>query len=197
MLLLTLARHPQQATTTEQVTNLLGFLPRAPLILNTGTELEIIITNALFVPDCPMNLLSPQQVAQQTARDGDGFHAQAGGGMLTVGGRTRYVPYSATSRLPILHTASTIMPPDGPTACMSAYVPYGWGVPLTLTEQKALTQELSKDGGMASVLRTAPPSGTEYESLAGVQPNLTRRYSNCCYGYIIGSVTHPSVSSND
>jgi len=104
------------------------------IVDDSGTELEIIITNALFVPDCPMNLLSPQQVAQQTAHAGDGFHAQAGGGTLTVGGRTRFVPYSAESHLPILHTASTITSPAGPTTCMSAYVPDGWDIPLTVIE---------------------------------------------------------------
>jgi len=144
------------------------------IVDDCGVELELIITNALFVPDCPMNLLSPQQVAQQTTHAGDGFHAQAGGGTLTVGGRTRFVPYSAESRLPILHTASTITSPAGPTTCMSAYVPDGWDIPLTVIEQKALTKELSTDGGMSSVLRSAPPNGSENASDVGPQPNISK-----------------------
>ncbi len=44
-----------------------------PLLTDSGTEVDLYIRNALYVPHCPMNLLSPQHLAQQTKHVNDGF----------------------------------------------------------------------------------------------------------------------------
>ena len=69
-----------------------------------NNEVEVFINDALHVPSAPMSLLCPQQIAQQTQRDGDGFHAIAPHGLLTVDGFTKTIQYDARCRLPIFYT---------------------------------------------------------------------------------------------
>ncbi len=38
---------------------------------------DLYVRNTLSVPNCPIRLLSPQQIAQQTQRTSDGFYMQA------------------------------------------------------------------------------------------------------------------------
>ena len=57
------------------------------IVDDTGADIELTVFNAINVPQCPVNLLSPQQVAQQTHSPGDGFNAEAPSGILQVGGR--------------------------------------------------------------------------------------------------------------
>jgi hypothetical protein len=48
--------------------------------------LDSIIRDALYVPNVPMCLLCPQQLAHQTGKEGDGFNALAHPGILTIEG---------------------------------------------------------------------------------------------------------------
>jgi hypothetical protein len=75
-----------------------------------------------------MCLLCPQQIAQQTTKTDDGFHAEAKFGTLTFDGFTRTVPYNSRNGLPILFTAgqfSTEIPHTNTsslhTQCTNAY----------------------------------------------------------------------------
>ena len=45
-------------------------------------EITLYIGNALYVPEFPMNLFSPQHVAQQAGHATDGFNAKAASGTL-------------------------------------------------------------------------------------------------------------------
>jgi hypothetical protein len=69
-----------------------------------NNEVDLHIRNALYVPQAPMGLLCPQQIAQQTQKPGDGFTACRTFGIFTFDGFRRTVPYDTRSRLPILHT---------------------------------------------------------------------------------------------
>jgi hypothetical protein len=71
---------------------------------DSGNNVIMQIRNALYVPTCPMNLLSPQQLAQQTRCSGDGFNALANIGCLKFAGHSRTVLLEPSSNLPILHT---------------------------------------------------------------------------------------------
>jgi hypothetical protein len=75
-----------------------------------NNAIDLYIRDALFVPTAPMGLLCPQQIAQQTRRNGDGFNALSSYGILTFEGYTKTVPYDQKSRLPIMCTI------DGTTA---------------------------------------------------------------------------------
>jgi hypothetical protein len=48
-----------------------------PILTDSGTEVELYIRKAVYVPAFPMNLLSPQHLAQQTKRVHDGFNILA------------------------------------------------------------------------------------------------------------------------
>jgi hypothetical protein len=74
--------------------------------ISTDSDSHVVleIQNALFVPQCPMNLLSPQQLAQQTQCPGDGFNALAHIGLLHFAGHQRTVLLEPSSNLPIFHT---------------------------------------------------------------------------------------------
>ena len=64
---------------------------------DSGQVIDLPIKDCLYVPDVPMCLLSPQQVAQQTKHEGDGFHALAKSGIFTFNGYTASVPYNQCS----------------------------------------------------------------------------------------------------
>ena len=57
-----------------------------------GNTIVFHVRDALYVPKVPMCLLCPQQIAQQTAKDHDGFHAEAKFGTLTYDGFVRTIP---------------------------------------------------------------------------------------------------------
>jgi hypothetical protein len=46
--------------------------------------LDVIIRDALYVPNAPVCLLCPQQLAHQTGKEEDGFNALARHGILTI-----------------------------------------------------------------------------------------------------------------
>jgi len=48
-----------------------------------GNEVELSIKNTLFTLDIPTCLLCPQQIAQQTGKQGDGLQTLAKHGILT------------------------------------------------------------------------------------------------------------------
>jgi hypothetical protein len=74
------------------------------LMTDSGVEVDLHIHHSLYVPQCPMNLLSPQHLAQQTKRTTDGFSVFANVGILKFGGHTRTVLLDRASNLPIMHT---------------------------------------------------------------------------------------------
>jgi hypothetical protein len=73
-----------------------------------GNAIILHVRDALYVPKVPMCLLSPQQVAQQTNKSGDGFHTEAQFGKLTYDGFARTVLYNSLNNLPIVFTTSTM-----------------------------------------------------------------------------------------
>jgi hypothetical protein len=66
--------------------------------------IDIIIRDALYVPDAPMCLLCPQQLALKTVKDGDFFNALEQHGFLAVGGFKSIVQYDRHNNLPIFRT---------------------------------------------------------------------------------------------
>ena len=62
-----------------------------------GKELELLIDNSIYVPQCLMNLCSPQQLARQTGDKGDCFNALAEHGILQIIGKKRTVSYDIRS----------------------------------------------------------------------------------------------------
>jgi hypothetical protein len=69
-----------------------------------NNEINLYIRDALYVPQAPMGLLCPQQIAQQTQKLGDGFKALRTYGIFTFNGFSRTVNYDTRSRLAILYT---------------------------------------------------------------------------------------------
>ena len=53
------------------------------LMDDNGQVIDLPIKDCLYVPDVPMCLLSPQQVAQHTKCMGNGFHAFAHQGLFS------------------------------------------------------------------------------------------------------------------
>jgi hypothetical protein len=60
---------------------------------DNNTEIDLYIKDALYVPDAPMGLLCPQQIAQQTKLKGDGFLALDDCGILTFSSYKRTIKY--------------------------------------------------------------------------------------------------------
>jgi hypothetical protein len=78
-------------------------------ILNdAGDEVILHIHDSLYVPSIPINLLSPQQLVQQTGSTKDGFLVQASSGILRLASHKRTIYYNPTNNLPIFITASSI-----------------------------------------------------------------------------------------
>jgi hypothetical protein len=80
---------------------------------DNGDTIVLHVQNALYVPKVPMCLLCPQQVAQQTAKENDGFIAEAKFGKLTYDGFVRTIPYnSRRNGLSIFFTAGNAFDPS-------------------------------------------------------------------------------------
>ncbi len=75
---------------------------------DNNNDIDLFIKDALYVPDAPMGLLCPQQIAQQTGHPGDGFNALATHGILSFEGFTKSIMYDSKSRLPIMNTIDGI-----------------------------------------------------------------------------------------
>jgi hypothetical protein len=73
-------------------------------LTDSGAAVALHIMQALYVPACPMNLLSPQHLAQQTKGFQDGFKISSSTGTLTFSGHTRTVLLDRQSNLPIFYT---------------------------------------------------------------------------------------------
>jgi hypothetical protein len=74
------------------------------VLTDSGVAVALRITQALYVPACPMNLLSSQHLAQQTKGLQDGFKISSSTGTLTFSGHTRTVLLDRQSNLPIFYT---------------------------------------------------------------------------------------------
>jgi hypothetical protein len=85
---------------------------------DSGTNVTLQIRNALYVPSCPMHLLSPQQLVRQTKCSGDGFNALAHIGCLRFAGHYRTVLIEPSSNLPILHTVGLSPQALASTSCV-------------------------------------------------------------------------------
>jgi hypothetical protein len=76
-------------------------------ILNdNGDKVQLHSHNSLYVPSLPMNLLSPQQICQQTKHLDDGFVVGASHGTLCFANHQCTIYYNHTKNLPILFTSS-------------------------------------------------------------------------------------------
>jgi hypothetical protein len=75
------------------------------LLDNSGQEITLFVKDALHVPQVPMNLLYPQQIAQQTGKASDGFNAQANSSTLTLDGFSCTIKYSNQNNLPLFFSS--------------------------------------------------------------------------------------------
>ena len=66
--------------------------------------IPIIIKDTLYVPDLPVRLISPQQLAKQSTNLDDECSLRPDRVKLVHNGHTFSIPYHSTSNLPILHT---------------------------------------------------------------------------------------------
>jgi hypothetical protein len=81
---------------------------KLPIRDGAGNKIDLYVHNALYVPKAPMGLVCPQQIAMQTGKPGDGFHALGHAGILTVDGYKMTIPYDLQTRLPIFQTIEGI-----------------------------------------------------------------------------------------
>jgi len=71
-------------------------------------EVTLHIPNSMYIPSIPMNLLSPQHLAQETYKPTDGFQVHSSHGCLTFAGHKHTVLYNPTNNLPIFFTATNL-----------------------------------------------------------------------------------------
>jgi hypothetical protein len=146
-----------------------------PIRDDDGHEIDLHVHNALYVPEAPMGLLCPQQIAMQTKRPGDGFNALAQAGILTVEGYKRSIPYDPRCRLPILHTI------DGATCYMALHGDTPSNTPQNLTnKQKLLLRWHNRLSHMNfSKLQDLARQGKLPKTILGCDPPLCR---SCQFG---------------
>lgn len=71
-------------------------------------EVTLHIPNSMYIPSIPMNLLSPQHLAQETYNPTDDFQVHSSHGCLTFAGHKHTVLYNPTNNLPIFFTATNL-----------------------------------------------------------------------------------------
>ena len=111
-----------------------------------GNNIILHISDALHVPNIPICLLCPQQVAKQTGKASDGFLASRTHGIFTYDGFTRTVPYKGQNSLPLLFatkldsnvSSSNICNNDHTNALVSIALPLSPEGNLTRTQRKLL-----------------------------------------------------------
>jgi hypothetical protein len=67
-------------------------------------NLDVVIRDALYVPNAPMCLLCPQQLSLKTGKEGYGFNALAHHGIITIEGFSSIIQYDRHNNLPIFRT---------------------------------------------------------------------------------------------
>ena len=67
---------------------------------DSGNDVRVRIKNALYVPQCPVRLICPQQLADQTGDPDDGLHLAGSRAILHHNGCILTIPYDARSNLP-------------------------------------------------------------------------------------------------
>ena len=69
-----------------------------------GNDVRIEIKDALYVPECPVRLICPQQMTAQTKNPQDLFGIKGNQAVLQIGEHTITIPYNEESNLPIIKT---------------------------------------------------------------------------------------------
>jgi hypothetical protein len=88
------------------------------MLNDNGDAIELHIHESLYVPSLPMNLLSPQQICQQTKNPDDGFIISATTGTLCFANHQRTLYYNPKNNLPIFFTSSA--PSTGSSSSISS-----------------------------------------------------------------------------
>ena len=71
---------------------------------DNGNDVQIEIKEALYVPDCPVRLVCPQQIAAQSNNTNDMFGIKGDHAILLIGSQRITIPYDEESNLPIIKT---------------------------------------------------------------------------------------------
>ena len=67
---------------------------------DSGNVVVVRIENVLYVPQCPVRLICPQQVADQTGDPDDGLHLKGSHATMHHNGHILTIPYGSGSNLP-------------------------------------------------------------------------------------------------
>jgi hypothetical protein len=76
--------------------------------MDDGSILDVLLANVLYVLGCPMHLLCPRYLAENTGGDDDGFVSHRNLGISTIRGSKLTVPYHKATGLPFVYTAPGI-----------------------------------------------------------------------------------------
>jgi hypothetical protein len=68
---------------------------------DNGEIVALPLKNVLYVPECPVRLLCPRHLAENTDIPTDGFTAKRGNGILTIENSPITVSYNSQTGLPI------------------------------------------------------------------------------------------------
>jgi len=111
---------------------------------NDGHNIILHISDALYVPNIPICLLCPQQVAKQTGLANDGFIAGGAHGTFTYDGFTRTVPYNGQNGLPLIFATRLDRKMSDPSSCTNEYVTAFLSTELPLAPESNLTRPQRK-----------------------------------------------------
>jgi hypothetical protein len=119
---------------------------RFTILDKDDNTIDIIIRDALYVPNAPMCLLCPHQLALKTGKEGDGVNALAQHGVLTIRGFKSIVQYDRHNNLPIFRThVPNPKAFDSTTATSVIPVPEGDEPPLPAIEEEYPNKRLKRN----------------------------------------------------
>lgn len=144
-----------------------------------GNAIILHVRNALYVPNVPMCLLCPQQIAKQTGKANDGFHAEATHGTLTYDSYIRTIPYNSRNGLPIVFTSGNMRAMFSPfqTESSSPHAPCAsiYAAALLSTEIDSPTRTVD------NITRTQRLLLLVHESMAHLHLNEVQRLARSGY----------------